>query len=54
MTLEITCDAEGFKFQIRDRKRSGFQRISNILTVKDGQPCDTEKNQSPRIPHEYE
>jgi hypothetical protein len=24
------------------------------LTVKDGQPCDTEKNQSAIIPHEYE
>jgi len=54
MPLKTSRDTRGFKFQIRDRKRSNFQRISNFLTVQDGQPCDIEKNQSPRIPHEYE
>jgi hypothetical protein len=44
----------GFKPLIRDRKWSGFQRISNFLTVQDGQPCDTPENQNPRIPYEYE
>ena len=39
--------------EIRDRKWSDFQRISNILTVQDGQPCDTPENQNPKIPHEY-
>lgn len=33
---------------------SGFASGSNFLTVQDGQPCETPKNQSPRIPHEYE
>ena len=41
-----------FKLGASGRKRSDFQRISNFSTVQDGQPCDTEKNQSPRIPHE--
>lgn len=44
----------GFKLgQSRDRKMSDSQRISNFLTIKDGQLCDTEKKQNPRIPHEY-
>ena len=37
----------------RDRNQSDFQRISNFLTVQDGQPCDTPENQNPKIPHEY-
>ena len=37
----------------RDRNQSDFQRISKILTVQEGQPCDTPENQNPKIPHEY-
>ena len=45
--------SKGFKLRIRDSFLSNFQRISNFSTVQYGQPCDTEKNQNPRIPYEY-
>jgi len=44
MTLKNISDTEGFKFPIRDRKGPDFQRISNFMTVQDGQPCNIEKN----------
>jgi hypothetical protein len=53
-TGDLNTEAQGSNLpEIRDRKWSYFKRISNILTVQDGQPCDTPENQNPKIPHEY-
>jgi hypothetical protein len=53
MMLDLGSQWE-FKFPIRDRNRSDFQRISNIYACHYASTCETSKNQKHNEAHDYE